>query len=115
MRSVAVDLPQQATRTSKVIVVYCIAGQAIGRTPDTPRKAAIVYLPEEVLAKTPIAEFKAQHLTEQVLQQQIANDLAFRGSCHWEFETARVADLSGFGMPDLTSSDGSKVWLNYDS
>ena len=111
MRSAAVNPSEQLTRASKVIIVYCIAGQAIGRTPDTPRKRATVYLSEEVLEKTPIPEFKAQHLTEQVLQGEVANDPAFRGSCHWEFESAKV-DLSDFGLPNLTSPDGSKVWLN---
>jgi hypothetical protein len=110
MRSAAVYASVQDARASKVIVVYCIACQATGRSPDTPRKITIVYLADKVLEKGPIPEFKAQQLTEQVLHQQIVNDPAFRGSCHWEFEAAKM-DLSDFGTPDLTYSDGSKVWL----
>jgi hypothetical protein len=96
---------------TKVFRVSSFAGLPINRNPQTPVKQAIVYLPEDVLQKTPNPVDKAKFAASQALESEIKKGPQFKDGYHWEVESAEV-DLSEYITPNYTSSDGSKVWLN---
>lgn len=94
----------------KVFRVYCIAGQRLDRTHQTPIKMATVDLTDEVLQQTPNPQERAKYFALEILKPEIEKDPRFRSGHYLEVKSMEV-DLSEYATPNLTSTAG-RAWLN---
>jgi hypothetical protein len=96
---------------TQVYRVFCTAGMPINQTPESPRKMATVYFPDNFPKQPTSREATAILLAKRLLQQDVVNDPEFKGGCGWHAELTGV-DLSEYLTPNLETPEGAKAWLN---